>query len=309
MKDAALWTADDLNELITDQAEESISLEFKHGQVLEDLENRQVADRRKEEISKDVSAFANRMGGVIIYGMEEAPQERHHATALSPIDPEKCSKERLEQIITSRIRPRIQVVVNPIGLGPGKVVYVVKIPRSHTAHQASDKRYYRRVNFGNEVMEDDEIRQAMNRQTRPTYRVQLETSLIGKAELVISGNVQNTSPMIGHDVSAVLLLPNELSRYDTAWGTEVIQDEIYVKILNDHRALIRSELKPFERMDVAFQTAAKIPDVIPSLQAPIFVRVYDQFGEAHEAEFGISLHPQSPGVIVSERQQSRDESF
>jgi hypothetical protein len=62
-------------------------------------------------------------------------------------------------------------------------------------------------------------------------------------------------------------------------------------------------------MGVSFERVAKIPDVPSSLNARLFVQVYDQFGEAHEAEFCISLHPQSRGVIVSERQQSRDESF
>jgi predicted HTH transcriptional regulator len=227
MKDAATWTADDLNELITNQAEESISLEFKHGQVLEDLQNRQAADRRKDEISKDVSAFANRMGGVIIYGLEETKQEPHQAKALTPINPAKCSKERLEQIITSRIRPAIQgLMITPIELRPREVVYVVKIPRSHTAHQASDKRYYRRVNFGNEVMEDDEIRQTMNRQTKPTYHVQLQIVLIVPAELRITGTIQNTSAICGNDVSALLLLPSELSQPGTIWGTLSIQDQI-----------------------------------------------------------------------------------
>jgi hypothetical protein len=308
MRDAALWTADDLKELITDQAEESISLEFKHGQVLEDLENHQGAERRKEEISKDVSAFANRTGGIIVYGIEEAKQEPHQAKALTPVDPAKCSKERLEQIITSRIGPPIQgLVINSIQLSPRRVVYVVKIPRSHTAHQASDKRYYRRVNFGNAVMEDDEIRQAMNRQIKPTYHVQLETSPVEKVQLVISGNVQNTSPMIGHDVAVVLLLPNELSRYGTAWGTEAIQNQTFVKVLNDHRSRISSTLKPFDKMDIAFETAAKIPEEPPAHRVPLFVRVYDQFGQAHEAEFLISLHPDAPGRIVSDRQQSRNE--
>ena len=60
MKDPALWELDDLNELIATQAEESSTLEFKRGQVLDDLANRQSAADRREEISIDVSAFANR---------------------------------------------------------------------------------------------------------------------------------------------------------------------------------------------------------------------------------------------------------
>ena len=134
MKDPTAWEVDDLNELIKGQAEESIALEFKRADALEDLANRQSADRRKEEISKDVSAFANRTGGVIIYGIEEDDDEPYPAKALSPINPTKCSKERLEQIIASRIKPPIQnLVIRPVQVGSDAYVYAVNIPASHTA--------------------------------------------------------------------------------------------------------------------------------------------------------------------------------
>jgi hypothetical protein len=264
MKNAAIWEADDLNELIRSQAEESVTLEFKAGQVLEDLENRQGADKRKEQISIDVSAFANRIGGVIVYGIEEDNREPHQALALSAIDPSRCSKERLEQIIASRIKPRIQgILIRPVILSttePSGVAYIVKIPRSHTAHQASDKRYYRRVNFGNEVMDDDEIRQVMNRQIKPAYHVRLATQRIG-ATFFISGAIQNTSVMIGRDVSVVLLIPQDLHPgRETAHGAEVIDELHYVRMLNGIRRSVASQLSPFESMDFTFENAVKIPD-------------------------------------------------
>ena len=301
MKDPKAWELEDLNELIATQAEESSTLEFKHGRVLENLSNRQSADKRKDDISIDVSAFANRSGGVIIYGMEEEGQKPHPAKALTPIDPAKCSKERLEQIITSRIKPSIQnILIRPIQTGGG-FAYVVIIPGSHTAHQASDKRYYRRANFGNQMMEDDEIRQIMNRPIRTTYRVQLYITQWDQDQLSISGNVQNTSVMMGNDVSAVLLLPSELTS-NTIAGTEAIDGNTFVRLLDDLRAQVKSQLKPFERKDIYFQRACKIPSQFPSWTVPLFVRVYDQFGQAHEAEFVMSLRPESIGKIVDERQ-------
>lgn len=122
--------------------------------------------------------------------MDEETSGPHTATALSPIDPAKCSKERFEQIITSRIKPSIQnIVIRPIKVSASGCVFVVRIPSSNTAHQATDKRYYRRGNFSNDMLEDDEIRQIINRQTRPT-RVQLSARIMRDGELFISGTVQ-----------------------------------------------------------------------------------------------------------------------
>jgi|SRR3990172_7440168 len=301
MKDPKVWEIDDLHELIATQAEESSTLEFKHGQVLEELSNKLFTNKRKDEISVDVSAFANRSGGVIIYGMEEEKVEPHSAKGLTPIEPAKCSKERLEQIITFRIKPSIRnVVIRPIKIDARGCVFVVIIPSSQTAHQASDKRYYRRGNFGNQMMEDDEIRQIMNRPTRTTYRVQIHTTRISHNELSIAGTVQNTSVMMGNDVSAVLLLPNELTS-NTIAGTELIDGKTYVRLLDDFRAQTKSQLTPFEHKEIYFDKC-KIPDEIPSWTVPLFVRVYDQFGQAYEAEFTMSMHPEPIGKIVSKPQ-------
>lgn len=92
MKDPKSWGIDELNELIATQAEESSSLEFKHGRALEDLSDKMSSDKRKKEISIDVSAFANRSGGTIIYGMEEESAEPHPAKGLAPVDPKNVPR-------------------------------------------------------------------------------------------------------------------------------------------------------------------------------------------------------------------------
>ena len=53
------------------------------------------------------------------------------------------------------------------------VVYVINIPKSNTAHQASDKRYYRRYNFESVAMEDYEIKDIINRLSSPDLHVVL----------------------------------------------------------------------------------------------------------------------------------------
>ena len=73
-----------------------------------------------------------------------------------------------EQIIQSKIRPRLNdFKIYPIDIELNKVVYVVKVGKSNTAHQADDKRYYKRFNFQSTAMYDYEVRDILNRTKNP----------------------------------------------------------------------------------------------------------------------------------------------
>ena len=142
MKTPSEWTEEDLLGLIAMRQEENLQLDFKRAASLLPT----TKDAIKSEISKDVSAFANSAGGTIVYGIDDSPDKPSYASELTPIDPAQVSKEWLEQVINSRIQQRIQgIIVNPVELKTthgGKYAYVVCVPQSATAHQASDKRYY-----------------------------------------------------------------------------------------------------------------------------------------------------------------------
>src|SRR5712692_6307153 len=135
MKAPAEWIEQDLLSLISFKQEESLQLDFKRAESLDS------ADKKKIEISKDVSAFANSAGGTIIYGMAESAHQPHYAEKLSPIEPSEYPKEWLEQIINSRIQPRIQgLLINSVALNsshPGRCAYIACVPHSTTAHHAS----------------------------------------------------------------------------------------------------------------------------------------------------------------------------
>lgn len=162
------WTEADLLRLVADRAAESIGLEFKRSESLDKT------DDRKNELSKDVSAFANSAGGTLVYGMTE---NGNVATGLDGgFDPTVTSKEWLEQVIGSRIQRRIDGLrINPVELvthAPGKVAYVVSVPQSQRApHQAADKKFYKRFNFQSVPMEEYEIRDVARRQETPDLDV------------------------------------------------------------------------------------------------------------------------------------------
>jgi len=119
------WEEADLLELISTQRQESLDLEYKACGALENT------DVNKNEISKDVSAFANSAGGTLVYGMME---NGHIPTALDAgYDPSATTKEWLEQVINSRIQRRIDGVrVKSVSLNtthPGSVAYSIKRSR------------------------------------------------------------------------------------------------------------------------------------------------------------------------------------
>ena len=135
----------DIESLIDNEVEEDIHLDYKAAGALDK------EDKKRTEITKDISAFANSDGGIIIYGVSE---EDHRPKEISPIDGRIYTKEWLENVI-QQIQPRIEdIKIHPIRIDDiGRSIYVVKIPRSSNApHMARDKRYYKRFNFKSEPM-------------------------------------------------------------------------------------------------------------------------------------------------------------
>jgi hypothetical protein len=171
-----MWTEEKLNQYITDKVEESSHLDYKASGSLDLSGGQKSQTTKKNEIAKDVSAFANSDGGTIIYGISEFQEGTTHLPEkIEPIDRAAVSKETLERIISTRISPTIQdIKITPVPIGDemdNKVVYVVEIPKGNTAHQSSDKRYYRRYNFESIMMEDWEIKDIINRQTKGMIKV------------------------------------------------------------------------------------------------------------------------------------------
>src|SRR5690606_34903955 len=156
---------------IENKIEENLNLDYKASDSL------QRNDKKTNEISKDVSAFANSDGGMIIYGIMEDKVNRHLPDSIDPINRKEISKEWLEQIIQSKIRPRISgIVIHSITVNEESdlVVYAIEIPKSNTAHQANDRKYYKRFNFNSEPMYDYEIRDILNRTKSPIIDLELE---------------------------------------------------------------------------------------------------------------------------------------
>lgn len=187
--------------LVANQVEENLHLDYKGADSI------QKTDGKKKEISKDVSAFANSDGGTIIYGIREFDDalRKHLPEKIDPIDRIIISKEWIEQVINSNIQPKIpSLLITPIQItsSVNHVAYVVTIPKSNTAHQASDKKYYKRYNFESVPMEDYEIKDIINRQTNPVLHLLLspESTTFVKNVVTMPIILMNSSIKMAKDV-------------------------------------------------------------------------------------------------------------
>ena len=161
MRPVAEWDESDLQALIRDEVQESLTLDYKRSAALGK------GDKERNNLSKDVSAFANSEGGMLIYGMEE---NGHVATAIDAgVDRAKLTKEWLESVSKTTIHPVVdRMLIKQVPLpskGQNAVAYLLDIEQatSRAPHQAFDHRYYKRFNFESTPMEDYEVRDLMRR--------------------------------------------------------------------------------------------------------------------------------------------------
>jgi len=174
VSEAMTWKLEDLETLVTAQAPESLSLEFKASAALGK------SDRKRAELSKDISGMANAAGGVMIFGIVEH-QQSHVADHLDDgSDPREIPPEWIEQVANSNIHPNIEgLEVTMIRLrreANSRVAYVLIVPQSHTAHMASDHRYYKRTGKTVQPMEDYEVRDVMARGSSPILQLAVTSS-------------------------------------------------------------------------------------------------------------------------------------
>jgi len=153
------WRESDLQLLIELGTQESLEMEYKQSVPL-------VSAGDKKEFCKDISAFANAYGGLLIVGIEESSErdQGSRPVALAPIV-DLSLKESLQQVLTDGVRPSLDFRIWPIEASSGDGEYlVIEVPKSlrglHMVTLGGSNRYYRRHEFEAKTMGAYEIEDA-----------------------------------------------------------------------------------------------------------------------------------------------------
>lgn len=119
---------------------ENATLEFKSCRLFH-----QKNDKIFETLSKEITALANSIGGVLIIGVEEDGDRR--ISEIVPVADGKKDEAWIEDGLLSRITPRLNIAITRIEAVGGHLLVIDVPPSLNAPHQSSDKRYYARRLF------------------------------------------------------------------------------------------------------------------------------------------------------------------
>jgi hypothetical protein len=195
-KDSKELTSKDIENFIKRNIEENLNLDYKDIDAFHDF----------NELSKDISSFVNSEGGLIILGVREGKIGEGEDIKIFPEEitwgDESLSKEKLEDNLVGKIRPRIDGLrIVPVRNEDGRVIFLLDIPQGiNPPYMASDYRYYKRLNFRRVPMEHYEVADHFGRRKKPlltlipilenveirnnSYRCKLSLGLLNKGKAV-----------------------------------------------------------------------------------------------------------------------------
>lgn len=148
---------EDIETIVRDKIPESRTVDYK-------LELHPKTDGGNKEFLKDISAFANTMGGYLIYGIDE---EEGVPTEIKGVRVDNCDKlkQHFENLLRTGVDPVIRGVdFHAVDLEDSKKLVIVKVPRSiarpHAVRIKKHFRFYGRNSSGVHQLEVDDLRRA-----------------------------------------------------------------------------------------------------------------------------------------------------
>lgn len=195
-------TLKEVKTLIDDEIQESLHLDYKEARAVGKT------SKQKADFGKDVSAFANSDGGVLVYGIQE---KGHLPVAITGIDHSQFTREFIEQTIRTNIsQPSPNFTVVQIPVNEKESVYSVNVEKSYgNPHQCKeDKKFYKRFNFESVPMENYEIDDVRNRQKIIPSLINISANTEASSVFL---EVENRGSQVATDVS--FEIPKELKKW------------------------------------------------------------------------------------------------
>ncbi|WP_461331728.1 AlbA family DNA-binding domain-containing protein [Bradyrhizobium diazoefficiens] len=234
---------------------------------------------KPEELCKDVSALANSAGGQLVYGIEEDKAAGKPSKVDDGVVDPKITKEWIEQILNSKVQPRMDGVrIERIDMETGKFGYVITVQQSQIGpHQAPDGKYYKRFNFQSVPMHDYEIRDIMRRSTTPDLHVVLSFG---------SGNKFTVQYASHQELSQTFLLDCTVINNSATPATFAI-----VEVLIDYDIVNPFALDPFIQVGAIDQAPApKLRIFRRTISAPPQLPIFKEaVADSHKAQIALQL--------------------
>ena len=150
-----------LQNLIEDRVFENKELEYKDYSFI----NGKIPDKQKDKFIKEVVAFANTNGGIIIIGMQEDENRlpvKLKGAGLSIGEYDNWLSS-FRQLVLSRIRPHLHgIECIPIELNESNIAIVVSVPKSyvrpHSFWDGNKDEFFMRYSNGITYMDIDDLR-------------------------------------------------------------------------------------------------------------------------------------------------------
>ena len=203
-------TLEDIQSLIQNRIEESITLEYK-----------QELDSDNKEIAKDVSALANTEGGTLIYGIQSKDKIPTGINWLVG----NGIEERIQNIINTTINPRLKgtrVIRLPNPENDSAAVYIVNVLKSPDAPHMVYIRYYIRRGSVSSPMEDIDVRSAIfgkGRTAALRYEIDQNSELAERTRKLIEQIYVYSPP----DRAPIALIPF----HTDAWNAVIASGLLY----------------------------------------------------------------------------------